>query len=246
MPGQRRYDDPCGVARALEVVGERWALLVVRELLYGPKRFSDLSRGLTGMSQNVLSQRLRELAEAGVLQRRTIGPPASVQVYELTDQGYALKPVLIALGRWGTGTPLTSTADLSVDALILGLETMFDPAAAGDLTGSFELRMGTDRFCAEIGQPGGRLQIARGPAAQPVAIIETGPAALHAVVFGHRWLPDAVRAGDLQRHGDQHAADRFLHSFSTPVPAPAPAPAPVPVPAGTAVAAAAPAGDVHS
>jgi DNA-binding HxlR family transcriptional regulator len=95
MAGTRQYDDPCGVARALDVVGERWTLLVVRELLFGPKRFSDLVRGLPGMSQNVLSQRLRELASAGLVERRRLGPPVSAQVYELTERGTS----------WGSGCP---------------------------------------------------------------------------------------------------------------------------------------------
>ena len=96
----RSYRDLCGIARALDVVGERWALLVVRELLHGPKRFADLHRGLPGTSQNVLTQRLRELEDSGVLVRRRALPPASGLIYELTDHGRALEPVLLALGRY--------------------------------------------------------------------------------------------------------------------------------------------------
>src|ERR1700737_4169741 len=106
MPAKRTYDDPCGVARALDRVGERWALLVVRELLFGPKRFTDLSQGLPGMSQNVLSQRLRELEDAAVVRRRRLGPPSSARVYELTQRGAELEPVLQALARWGSRNPL--------------------------------------------------------------------------------------------------------------------------------------------
>src|SRR5215470_1397493 len=95
---KRTYEDPCGVARALGVIGERWALLVVRELLHGPKRFADLSRGLPGMSQNVLAQRLRELELAGVVRRRRLGPPVSAHVYQLTERGQELEAVLLALG----------------------------------------------------------------------------------------------------------------------------------------------------
>src|SRR3978361_1634501 len=102
MSTARDYEDPCGTARALGVVGERWALLVVRELLLGPKRFSQLRRGLHGVSPNVLSQRLRELDEAGIVRRDTLPPPASVAVYELTERGAALEPILIELGRWGS------------------------------------------------------------------------------------------------------------------------------------------------
>ncbi|MGL5852342.1 MAG: winged helix-turn-helix transcriptional regulator, partial [Phycicoccus sp.] len=128
----RTYRDLCGIARALDVVGERWALLVVRELMFGPKRFADLHRGLPGMSQNVLTQRLRELEETNVLIRRRGLPPATGLVYELTDHGRALEPVLLALGRWGS--PLHpgpgSAEELSPDALVVALRTTFDPAAA--------------------------------------------------------------------------------------------------------------------
>src|ERR1700730_18727154 len=101
MSGKRSYDAPCGVARALGAIGERWSLLVVRELLLGPKRFTDLSRGLPGMSQNVLSQRLRELEQAGIVRRRRLGPPAGTGVYELSGFRAPLEPVLLAIAPWG-------------------------------------------------------------------------------------------------------------------------------------------------
>src|SRR3981081_3601576 len=126
MPARRTYDDPCGVARTLDVVGERWALLVIRELLFGPKRFADLSRGLPNMSQNVLSQRLRELEHAGIVRHYRLGPPASTRVDELTDSGDQLEPVLLAMARWGSRQPLESAAELSVAALVLALKTTFD------------------------------------------------------------------------------------------------------------------------
>src|SRR3954447_14492547 len=103
---ERTYGDPCGVARALDVVGERWALLVVRELLLGPKRFTDLHRGLGSVSQNVLTQRLQELEAVGIVRRRRLGPPAATQVYELTEEGAAIEPILVELGRWGRHRPL--------------------------------------------------------------------------------------------------------------------------------------------
>src|SRR3954468_369228 len=97
----RTYDDPCGVARALNLIGERWALLVVRELLLGPKRFSELRRGLPGASQSMLASRLAELGGAGVLRRRYVGPPVGTSVYELTDRGRELEPALVLLAGWG-------------------------------------------------------------------------------------------------------------------------------------------------
>src|ERR1700704_6818882 len=102
MAQTRTYGDQCGVARALDVVGERWALLVVRELLLGPKRFTDLRSGLPHLSPDVLSQRLRELEGAGIVQRRKLAPPAASRVYELTPRGRELEPVVLGLGRWGS------------------------------------------------------------------------------------------------------------------------------------------------
>ena len=122
----RTYNDRCGVARALDVIGERWALLVVRELLLGPKRFTDLQRGLGAVSQNVLSQRLQALERAGVVRRRRLGPPAAAWAYELTERGEALDAVLMALGQWGRHVPVRATTTMSVDAFVLALRTTFE------------------------------------------------------------------------------------------------------------------------
>jgi len=130
----RRYGDPCGIARAVDVVGERWSLLVVRELMYGPRRFGQLADGLPGISPNVLSQRLRELEADGVLRRYTLEPPASVAVYELTARGQALEAVLVELGRWGSATPRIAGRDLSPAAMLFSLRTLFDPTVGGRVT----------------------------------------------------------------------------------------------------------------
>src|SRR3954447_23862520 len=120
MAGKRTYGDRCGIARALDAVGERWALLVVRELLLGPKRFTDLRAGLPGASPNVLAQRLRELEAAGVVERQTLPPPAAAQVYALTARGAALEPVILALGRWGAEAALPpDEVTMSVDSHVL-------------------------------------------------------------------------------------------------------------------------------
>jgi DNA-binding HxlR family transcriptional regulator len=214
MAGARHYDDPCGVARALDLVGERWTLLVVRELLFGPKRFSDLVRGLPGMSQNVLSQRLRELGGAGIVERRRLGPPVSGQVYELTERGAALRPVVIELARWGSRVPTTSRADLSPDALALALLTTFDAESAEDVR--ITLRLGDDAFAATVS--GGRLEIVRGTAERPDAEVVTDAAGLRAVVFGGRTLTEAVAAGDAEVAGDEEKASRFLRRFPRPAP----------------------------
>jgi DNA-binding HxlR family transcriptional regulator len=214
MQPKRSYDDPCGVARALDVVGERWALLVVRELLLGPKRFGALSSGLPGMSQNVLSQRLRELQDAGIVRRRTFGPPASSHGYELTERGRELEPVLLALARWGSRVAVGSAAELSVDALMLALQTTFDPRSAGSLRARLELRIGDDCFCAEIGS--GRFAVSRGNAGQADAIVTTGAATLRALVFGDGTIADAVGGGDLRIDGDRRVVARFIRCFPRP------------------------------
>src|SRR4051812_5651478 len=119
----RRYDDPCGIARALNAVGERWGLLVVRELVFSAKRFSDLRRGLGGISPNVLSQRLGELERDAIVRRRFAGPPVGATVYELTASGRDLLPVLEALARWGSRRPVSSDRPLSRDALMFAMQT---------------------------------------------------------------------------------------------------------------------------
>jgi DNA-binding HxlR family transcriptional regulator len=208
---RRSYGDPCGVARALDAVGERWALLVVRELLLGPKRFSALHRGLGAASQNVLAQRLRELEADGIVRRRRLGPPAASWVYELTEEGSALEPVLIALGRWGRGRPMTSDAQLSVDALVLALETTFDPAAAGDLETSLDLRVDDDRL--EVTVAGGRLCVTRASAREPDATLRTDVPTLRELAFRKRRLDDAAAAGTVAIEGDRAAVQRLLDAF---------------------------------
>src|SRR5919106_4370926 len=147
----RTYGELCGIARALDVVGERWALLVVRELLLGPKRFTDLRRGLPNVGPDVLSQRLRELEQGGVLRRRTLAPPAGSRVYELTDRGRSLEPVLLALGAWGSAAPVPpGSPRLGVDSTIIALRTLFDARVAGDLAATYELRLADQTFRARV------------------------------------------------------------------------------------------------
>jgi DNA-binding HxlR family transcriptional regulator len=217
VTGKRAYDDPCGLARALDLVGERWALLVVRELLFGPKRFSDLRRGLPQLSQNVLAQRLRELEEAGVLRRRRLEPPISVWAYELTDRGRDLEPALLALSDWGSRAPITSANELSVDALMLALRTTFDRAAARDWRIEVGLHLDTDRFRVEIDY--GDLHVARGAAADPDATVASSVTTFREILFGGRRLAESVAAGEATVEGDEEAAKRFVDLFPQPVPA---------------------------
>jgi DNA-binding HxlR family transcriptional regulator len=209
MAGKRNYGDPCGVARALDVIGERWTLLIVRELLHGPKRFTDLRAGLPNASQNVLSHRLDELERGGVLRRTKLGPPASTWVYELTERGQALKPVVIEIGRWGSRIALDTTEDMSVDALIVALETTFDPRGTDGREATFELRLDDDRFRVEVS--GGSLTIARGAASQPDATFTATSRGFRSLVFGGQ--------GDVAVDGDRDAAAWFVRLFPRPTPA---------------------------
>ena len=213
----RSYGDGCGIAHGLDLVGERWALLVVRELLLGPKRFVDLRTGLPGASPNVLSQRLRELERAGVVKRGKLPPPAGSRIYELTDWGRELDGIVIALGRWAARSPSQSRDPMGTDSIVLALRALFDPGAATGPHASYELRLGEDRFRVDVA--GATLTVARGAAERPDATIATHPETLRAVLWGGRRLADAQQAGDLTVEGDNAAAERFVRLFPLPQPA---------------------------
>lgn len=216
--GRRSYNDGCAAAHALDLIGERWALLVVRELLLGPKRFTDIRAGVPNASPNVLSQRLRDLEASGVVRRRKLPPPAASRVYELTDWGRDLEPVIISLGRWGVRSPSKPRdAELGVDSLILSFRTMFDPEATDGLNASYELRLGEDFFRAEFAE--GRFEIERGVADEPDAIIESDAGILAALVYEGRPLAEALRSGGMKIEGDRRAVERFLTLFPLPEPA---------------------------
>lgn len=218
MATTRTYDDGCAAAHALDLVGERWALLVVRELLLGPKRFTDLRAGLPNASPNVLAQRLRGLEAAGVVRRRKLPPPAASRIYELTEWGKDLEPVIISLGRWGVRSPSKPPdADLGVDSLILSFRTMFDAQEAEGLEASYELRLGEASFRAEVAE--GRLEIERGFADAPDAIVETDAGTLAALVYDDLELDDALISGELEMKGDREAIKHFLTLFPLPQPA---------------------------
>jgi len=217
MATTRTYDDGCAAAHALDLVGERWALLVVRELLLGPKRFTDLKSGLPHASPNVLAQRLRDLEAAGVVRRGKLPPPAASKIYELTEWGRDLEPVIIALGRWGVRSPTKPPdAELGVDSLILSFRTMFDPDRAEGLDASYELRLGEDRFRAEVAE--GRLEIERGNAEQPDATVEADAGTLAGLVYDDLELDDALSSEDLRIRGDRAMVERFLALFPLPGP----------------------------
>ena len=218
MATTRTYDDGCAAAHALDLVGERWALLVLRELLLGPKRFTDLRSGLPHASPNVLAQRLRDLEAAGVVRRGKLPPPAASKIYELTEWGRDLEPVIIALGRWGVRSPTKPPdAELGVDSLILSFRTMFDPDRAEGLDAGYEFRLGEDRFRAEISE--GSLEIERGSAGAPDATVEADAGTLAALVYDDLQLDDTLSSGDLRIKGNREAVERFLALFPLPEPA---------------------------
>ena len=202
----------------MDLVGERWALLVVRELLLGPKRFTDLRAGLPHASPNVLSERLRGLEAAGIVRRRRLPPPAASKIYELTAWGEELEPVIIRLGRWGARSPSKpADAPLGVDSLILSLRTMFDGGAAGDLEATYELIMGEDRFAVEVSD--GDFEVERGSAERPDAIVEADSNTLAGLIYGGLSLSEALRSGEVKIEGDEEAVERFLELFPLPDPA---------------------------
>jgi DNA-binding HxlR family transcriptional regulator len=220
MSGMRSYGDPCGVARGLDVIGERWAMLVVRDLLLGPKRFNDLLAGLPGVSPNVLSQRLRELTEGGVVRRRDLGPPTRVRLYELTEWGRALEPLLLQLGRWGSQAPPPLEGALGTDSLLLSIKAAFDPARAAELRGVYEFRIDADTYLAEVTDDS--VQIRRDTASgQPDATLNTDLDTLRAVCGHQITLAAAVKSGALRLSGDPAAKRRLTDLLLAPfTPAP--------------------------
>jgi DNA-binding HxlR family transcriptional regulator len=205
MTGQRSYEDPCGIARALDVVGERWSLLIVRELLYGRKRFTDLRVAL-GASPNVLTQRLGELEEGGVVRKLSAGGA----LYDLTAWGRDLYPILIQLGRWGARSPHRPVGQLSPDALMVALEATFVPDNARNLCASYELRLGEERFSVSVESK--MISIVRGSLRRADAVIETDPVTLRALLFGNRKLAGAA----VTLTGDTRVAARFFRLFACP------------------------------
>lgn len=211
----RTYGEACAAAHALDLVGERWALLVVRELIFGPKRFSDLRAGLPHIGPNRLTERLRSLEAAGIVTKRRLGPPVGSAVYALTDWGQRLEPVLVELGRWGRHSPSRDLdAHLSVDALMLALRGDFSPDLGRDLTAGWTLRFGTDTFAVRAA--GGRLDIHRGEAAHPDATVTTDVPTFTAVLTRRRTLDDAIATGALTVTGDAGTLRALLAALPRP------------------------------
>ncbi len=215
----RTYGQYCGFARALEIVGERWALLVVRDLLVGPKRFVDLLRGLPGIPSNVLTARLKELEGAGVARRRLQARPQRGVVYELTEYGAQLETIVDELGRWGAknlGDPRPGET-VTIDSLITALRTTFRPAAAEGVRATFALRVGDVALHARVED--GRVHVGEGAPADADLTIDAGPG-IRALMSGDVTPARAVRDGVVQMHGKKKLLDVFARIFRIdPMPA---------------------------
>src|SRR5436309_5733624 len=198
------YDDACGTALALELVGERWSLLIVRELMFGGRRFSDLRSGLPGVSANTLAQRLEGLERVGIIQRRKLPPPASVQIYELTPWGYEAEIILQELGRWATRSPLHDpTLPLSAASIMMSFRTMYSRARARGEAATIGFRFGDEAFVVDFGPDGIRAQ--RGELEGCALVVSTNPMSLASVVYGGRPLSYAEASGKLTLVGGPRA-----------------------------------------
>jgi DNA-binding HxlR family transcriptional regulator len=215
QPVRRRYEDACGAAHALDLVGERWALLVMRELLLGPKRFGDLRADLPGISANVLTQRLEGLEAAGIVMRRKLPPPASVQVYELTPWGHESEPIFQVLGRWAARSPKHDPSlPLSAVSLLLSFRTMLDPERAKGIDARIGFRIGQESFLTRLAD--GQIHVERG-ALEEADLIFTGAApSIAAAVYGGQPLSALVEMGMLSIEGDEVLANRFTTLFPLP------------------------------
>ena len=211
MPTARRYDDPCGIARALDVIGDRWALLVVRELIFGPKRFLQLRDGLHGVSPNVLSQRLRDLEDAGIVRRDVLDPPASVAVYELTARGRALEPILLELGRWGSQEPVPTPTG-SAQRAARRPQDRLRPGRRRRRP--FALRVDGDWFRLTVA--GDSIDIARTRTEHPRSPSRPTWRRCVPSPSGASRSPRPSGTGRLTVTGDRHAAERFTRMFPVP------------------------------
>ncbi len=212
----RWYEDACGTAFAMELIGERWSLLIIRELMLGGRRFSDLRASLPGISAKVLTERLSKLEEEGILIHRKLPPPAAAQIYELTQWGYLTEPLMQELGRWATRSPdHNPQLPLTPVSLMLSMRTMLSPEAARGVHAKVGFAVGGEEFVAELAD--GALPIRRGDVREGDAVFRTSaPLPLLRVFYGHQPLEDVEASTDLVVEGDRDVARRYAACFALP------------------------------
>jgi DNA-binding HxlR family transcriptional regulator len=206
----KSYHHHCGIAYALDIVGERWTLLIIRELIAGPRRFTDLLRGLPGISSNLLSERLKRLEQQGLLNRRILPPPAGSTVYELTSLGQALEKTMIELEKWGSQFVPTSLEDdslLSVGSLALTLKTLFRPELALDVNKIYELHL--DHEVLQIHINSGELQVRQGEALHADIVFYTEMPTYLGLLTGQIKPGEAISGGLIRIEGDLTGDERF-------------------------------------
>lgn len=212
---KRRYEDACGTALALEFVGDRWALLILRELLLGPRRFGEIRAGLPGLSANVLTQRLQGLEADGIVVREKLPPPASVQVYALTPWGYEAEPIVLAMARWALRSPRHDPAlPFSPVSLMLALRMLLLPDKAAGWAGRIGFRLGEETYLAIVRS--GVLAVERGTLASAEAVFVGAPNDFLPVLFGTMPLGAALSAGRFAVEGDIARAAAFADLFLLP------------------------------
>lgn len=212
---KRGFDDACGMAHGLELLGDRWALFVVRELMLGPRRFGDLRADLPGISANVLTQRLTELEANGIVVRGKLPPPASVPVYGLSEWGYEAEPIVQELGRWAARSPRHDpTLPISGVSILLSFRTMIDRKAIGDLVLAVGFRFGEEEYLGHLGADG--FSVGRGAADAGDIVFVGAPSALAGFVYGGAPLADLAESGALRLMGDPALAARFAALFVLP------------------------------
>ena len=208
MGEKRSYGQYCTVARALDVVGERWTLLLVRELSTGPKRFKDLLEGLPGIGTNLLTNRLKRFEADGIVRRATLPPPAGSNVYELTELGRLLEPVTVALSRWGARLLLDAPRDednLRAGWAAVAMRSAIGRGAAGGRPSTYEFRIDGEAFHVRVGdgEEGERVEARQGSAPDPDLVV-TGDAETFLAVASGRLSPEeAVRSGALRAEGER-------------------------------------------
>ena len=205
----KRYDQYCPVAHALSLVGERWSLLIVRELLRGPKRYTDLAEGLPpGIGTNILAARLRALEEGGIVAKRKLPPPAASTVYELTEYGAGLQEALYALARWGARSlgPPGKSDELYPDWGLNALPAVFNAEEARGLTETYVLKIGEDVFTARIVD--GVLEPSLGAADDADLVVETDPETFFLLCAGELEPKDAVKSGRARVEGERALLER--------------------------------------